>query len=123
MTTLRQYLKTPPFFGESKDAVVPVLRPSGVRVQVATAGASSTAATALPTGARVIEVVLVGDVDAYINFGGDAVAAVADATSKLFVAGEKTMAVPLDASGVPYTHFAVIRRQSTNVLVQIERMD
>jgi len=83
---------------------------------------TSTVATALPTGAIVIQVALTGD-DAYVIFGDSGVgAAAADATSRLIVAGEKLMPVPLMANGSPATHFRA-RTVSGTGAIQLQRVD
>jgi hypothetical protein len=88
------------------------------RVQVVTAGAASTAATALPTGAalisRMVEIRSDGGT-CYVLFGDDSIVATADEDSQLFPAGEKVQQIPDGA-----THFAVIRAGEDNVTVQIE---
>lgn len=89
------------------------LNGTGTRV-VATAGATSTAQAAIPTGGNIL---LIRAVDAiWIRFGATGVgAAAADANSILFVAGEAPYVLK---SGEAY--FRVLRAGSADVLVQLE---
>lgn len=93
---------------------VPTLLDSGVRTQVTTAGAATSAATALPASAQVA--FIRATATCYINFGDAAVAATADANSQLFIQGETLQPLPRAA-----THFAVIRIGADDVTVQIAR--
>ncbi len=93
---------------------------SGTRVN-ATAAASSTAEAALPSGAVVVELRMTDFI--WIRFGDTGMgAAAADANSMLMAGGEKIMPIPLNASGVPYGYFRVLRVGSTDVAVQIEKV-
>lgn len=99
----------------------PLVRYSGVRKN-ATATSGGTSAAELPAGARVIEVRVTDSV--YIRFGdSDVGAAAADTNSILLVAGEKIMLVPGAEDEVPYKYFRVIRVGSSDVAVQIEKVD
>lgn len=90
---------------------------TGVRVN-ATAGSSSTAEAALPTGARLVVIRATGPIA--IRFGNTGMSAAAiDANSILFPAGEAPYAVPL-ISDVPATHFRVIRASASDAYVQME---
>ena len=104
---------------DSNGNPVQLFTPSAVRSQVATAGAASTAATALPTGTGTLSTVVEirATENCYINFGNGSVSASAASTSQLFPAGEKMQKVPATA-----THFAVIRQGSNDTTVQIELM-
>lgn len=91
---------------------------SGTRATV-TASVVSTAAVAVPAGARLLYVRSTGSV--WLRFGSSGVAA-ADASdsSVLFPAGESVVPVPLDASREPNTHFRVLRAGSDDCFVQLE---
>lgn len=92
---------------------VPIVIGSTTRVN-ATAGATSTAAAAVPSGGRVLIVRAVDNI--WIRFGTSSVgAAAADANSILFTAGEGYYVMqPTD------THFRVLRVGASDVLVQLE---
>jgi hypothetical protein len=97
---------------------VQMLPLSGVRVN-ATAAVASTAEATLPTGARLVMVRATGPMA--IRFGDTGVGAAAvDANSMLFPSGEAPVAVPLNATGTPVTHFRVIRASGSDAFVQIE---
>lgn len=98
----------------------PLVRYSGVRVN--TTVSSSSIGGELPPGARVIEVRVTDSV--YLRFGSSNIgAAAADANSALVVAGEKIMIVPGVNAETPYTHFRAIRVGSSDVAMQIEKVD
>ena len=100
---------------------VPALYLTGERVTL-TAGNVSSSATALPTGTPFI---VVRSTDAaWIRFGNAGVgdAAAAD-HSVLFPPGVEAMPVPVDGSGVPYTHVKVIRAGSVDALMQFEAVN
>lgn len=74
----------------------------------------------LPTGAILVE--LTATENCFINFGGSSVIATATIAvneSRLFLAGVQVVPVPLDGSGVPFTHVAVIQ-QGTAGILQVE---
>lgn len=100
---------------------VPLVYLSGSRVNL-TASSTSTSATALPTGAAVVAIRATGDV--WLRFGDSGIgAAAADANSMLFVAGELILPLSLDGNTDPYTHVRALRVGSSDVTVQIERID
>lgn len=97
-------------------AVLPVVKGSGVRVNLTAASTSSNAA--IPAGALADGVVIVRAVGGavWLNFGTSAaVTASAAITSALFVEGEGLAAVPAGT-----THVAVLRVGSSDVVVQLE---
>lgn len=104
---------------DSSSSPVQMFVQSGARVNVSTAGATSSAATALPASVdpngSLVEIRATGA--CFINFGTGGVAASADSTSMLFPAGEKSMKLPKGT-----THFAIIRVGSDDVVVQIENL-
>ena len=74
----------------------------------------------LPVGAILVE--LTATENCFINFGGGSVvatAAIAVDESRLFLAGVQVVPVPLDGSGDPFTHVAVIQ-QSVSGVLQVE---
>src|SRR6187431_3216640 len=86
---------------------------TGTRV-VATAGAASTAAAAIPGGGNVLMIRAVAAI--WIRFGASGVgAAAADANSILFVAGESPYLLKPGE-----THFRVLRVGADDVQVQLE---
>lgn len=96
---------------------VPTVFLSGSRATVAATDTSS-AATAIPEGARVIAVR--ASVAAWIRWGDSNVgAAAADDDSQLFPPGEAVFPVPI-VDGSPVTHFTVLREGDTNGYVQVE---
>lgn len=99
----------------------PVVRYTGQRVN-SVAGATSSGGE-LPAGSKVIELRITDSV--YLRFGDSAVgAAAADTNSILVPAGEKIMVVPAASNPeVPYTYFRAIRVGSTDVALQIEKVD
>ncbi len=101
-------------------AQVPFL--TGTRVN-ASVSSTSTSATALPSGARIVEVRSTEAV--WIRFGTSGVgAAAADANSILFPAGVSIMAVPFsDTSDTFSTHFRALRVGSNDAIVQIESLE
>lgn len=100
---------------------IPVPEMGLARVNVAATSASSTE-TAVPSGAKVVEIRATEPV--YIRWGDTGMsAAAADANAQLFPAGEKAQQVPLNmAVGTPYTYFRVIRAGSADATVQMERI-
>lgn len=102
-----------------RNVPVPVIRWTGNRIQLSS-GATTSAATALPTGRKAFEVRCTQD--CYLAFGDDSVAATTDDDSDLFLRGVQVVPVPLDANGVPYTHVAVIR-VDTDGVVQLCQID
>jgi hypothetical protein len=100
---------------------VQMLPLAGQRVN-ATAATASTAEAALPTGARLVMVRATGPMA--IRFGDTGMGAAAvDANSILFPSGEAPVAVPLNATKTPYTHFRVIRASGSDAFVQIEMVN
>lgn len=93
----------------------PVSTLIGTRTRVnATAGSTTTEATAVPTGGNVL--ILRATAAIWIRFGGASVgAAAAGADSILFVAGEAPYVL-----NAGETHFRVLRAGSADVPVQIE---
>lgn len=116
-------LRIAPAAAFHSDKSAPLVRYSGSRVN-ATVTSSSSAATALPAGSKVIELRITDAV--YIRFGDSGVgAAAADANSILVPAGEKLLVVPFSnvTSEVYATHFRALRVGSTDVAAQIERVE
>jgi hypothetical protein len=105
---------------DASSRAVQLFHLSGVRTNVTTTDGTTTAATALPSGLPDVgALVEVRATDTcYVAFGDASVDAEATSASMLFPAGEKVLQLP---SGV--THFAVIRAGSTNISVQVERLD
>ena len=104
--------------------------PGGIPLQVArwteqrasVATGPSSARVTIPAGAEIVE--LTASESCYINFGGsgvDASSVIASDGSRLFLAGVQAIVVPLDGSGVPFTHVAAIR-QSTSGIFQVEQL-
>ena len=90
------------------------------RESVTTSGASQR--ITLPVGSSLIELTAIEAV--FINFGDvtvDASSVIADDGSRLFLAGVQVVPVPLDSSGDPYTHLAVIQ-QSVAGIFQVEQL-
>ncbi len=86
---------------------------TGTRVN-ATAGSSSTAAAAIPTGGNVLMIRAIASI--WIRFGASSVgAAAADLNSILFVAGESPYLLKQGE-----THFRVLRAGADDVLLQLE---
>lgn len=107
----------------TSDAAAPMVRYTGARVN-ATVSSSSTTAAEIPAGSTIIELRLTDSV--YIRFGdSDVGAAAADTNSILVVGGEKVMVVPSAAAtpDVPYKYFRAIRVGSTDVALQIAKVD
>ncbi len=105
----------------STEMSAPVVRYTGARVN-ATVSSSSTAAAEIPAGSRVIELRITDSV--YIRFGdSDVGAAAADTNSILVPAGEKIMIVPGPSEEVHYKYFRAIRVGSTDVALQIAKVD
>jgi hypothetical protein len=102
------------------DTPLQLVRWKGERVQVDSISTAS-AATALPTGTKIAEVR--ADEDCYLRFGGVSVAATQDLNSILFLRGVQTVAIPLDTNNNPYTHVSVIRKSTSDGVVQIERVN
>lgn len=76
----------------------------------------------LPAGATIIE--LTATQDCFIAFGDNtvnAVGSIASDASRLFVTGVQAIVIPLDSSGVPFTHIAAIRDTADGTL-QIEQL-
>ena len=97
-----------------------IVRWTGRRVALAS-DASSTA-MALPVAASLIEISATEN--CYMTFGdAGAVASASIAVDgpRLFLSGVQIVPVPLDGSGDPYTHLAVIQ-QGTAGIVQVEEV-
>lgn len=105
----------------NSDVSAPMVRYTGARVN-STVSSSSTAATELPAGSTVIELRITDAV--YLRFGdSDVGAAAADTNSILVPAGEKVMVVPGLTADVPYKYYRAIRVGSTDVALQIAKVD
>ncbi len=86
---------------------------------------ASTASLTLPEGATLIEITAL--VNCYINFGSNVVIAatttVEDDGSRLFMLGVRTVVVPEDNSGVPFTHMAFIEAVANgDSVIQVEQL-
>jgi hypothetical protein len=107
----------------TSDASAPMVRYTGARVN-ATVSNTSTVAAEIPAGSTVVEIRITDAV--YLRFGdSDMGAAAADTNSILVPAGEKVLVVP-GATGtpeVPYKYFRAIRVGSTDVALQIAKVD
>jgi hypothetical protein len=98
------------------DKSAPLVKYTGRRVNQ-TVGSSSSAATALPAGAKIVELRLTDAI--YLRFGDTSVGvAAADVNSDLVVGGEKLVVVPDGA-----THFRAIRVGSADVALQIAEVE
>jgi hypothetical protein len=84
-------------------------------------GAASSAAEAIPSGARIIEVRATQSV--WLRFGTSGVgAAAADANSMYFAAGVAVFVVPFSSGEVFSTHVRMIRAGADDAVVQIEEI-
>ena len=102
------------------DTPLQVPRWTEQRESVTTSGASQR--LTLPTGASLIEIS--AQEAAYLNFGDntvDASAVIANGESRLFLAGVQVVPVPLDSSGDPQTHVAVLQ-ESVAGIFQVEEL-
>jgi hypothetical protein len=103
-------------FPTGEAAQIPFL--SGSRINLAVSSTSTTA-TALPAGAKVVVVRATEAV--WLRFGASGVAAAAaDANSILFLAGESVMAVPYSSEEVFSTHVRALRVGANDSTLQIE---
>jgi hypothetical protein len=115
--TEERALRVAPAIDFKSERAAPVVRYTGVRTTPLTVGATSSVATEIPPGARVLELRLTDSV--YIRFGhSDLAAAAADSNNDLVVGGEKIVIVPEGT-----THFRAIRVGSNDVSLQIAEVD
>ncbi len=94
---------------------------SGKRETVTSSGASQL--ITLSSGATLVEISAVEAV--YLEFGGAgavATSTIEDDASRIFLAGVQVVPVPLDSSGDPYTHVAVLQVAVAGI-VQVEMLD
>ncbi len=80
-------------------------------------------ALVIPVDAVAVE--LTATENCYINFGGSSVEAtstIATDGSRLYLAGVQVIPVPLDGSGDPFTHIAVIQHTVSGIL-QVEEVE
>ncbi len=84
---------------------------------------ATSARLTLPAGSLIVEISCTEN--CYLNFGGasvDATAAIAIDESRIFLAGVQNVVVPLDGSGDPFTHLAVIQH-TVSGLIQVEEVE
>jgi hypothetical protein len=95
---------------------------SGARVSGVIA--ATTDRLTIPSGATLIEITAL--VNVYINFGNAAVVATATIEtddSRLFLNGVRSVVVPEDNDGVPFTHLAFIEAVSNgDSIIQVEQL-
>ena len=86
--------------------------------------AATTDSLVIPAGSTLIEITAL--VNVYINFGNAAIVAttaVEDDGSRLFASGVRTVVVPTDNSGVPFTHLAFIEAVANgDSVIQVEQL-
>ncbi len=95
---------------------------SGARVSGVIA--ATTDRLTIPSGSTLIEITAL--VDIFINFGNaaiDATSTIEAHGSRLFTAGTRTVVVPEDNSGVPFTHLAFIETTvGEDSTIQVEQL-
>ena len=95
---------------------------SGARVSGVIA--ATTARLVIPAGSTLIEITAL--VDVYLNFGNAAIVATSTIEvdgSRLFPIGVRTVVVPEDNSGVPFTHMAFIEAVANgDSVIQVEQL-
>ncbi len=108
-------------FDTHRHTPVQIARWTEQRVSVTFTGTS--ARLTIPSGAVLIEIS--ASENCFLNFGNgsvDASSTIATDGSRLFLAGVQNVVVPLDGSGDPFTHVAVIQ-QTVAGLIQVEQVE
>lgn len=108
-------------FDAHRHTPVQIARWTEQRTSVTFTGTS--ARLTLPSGSLLVEIS--ASENCFLNFGNgsvNATAVIATDESRLFLAGVQNVVVPIDGSGDPFTHVAVIQ-QTVAGLIQVEQVE